>query len=256
MTTWISFVIFALLYFANCIITKTQDFSWLLLTVYALVISVFLLTKHKFLKGKAIITPVVFACIYLVSNIYRFNLFSLIQAAIVFLSSCAVISTYKDVTGSDFHWVKNGKKLDFVWSILLGILVGIVWGAINYFLMQGSNEKVPTSILKAGIVALNPAVIEEISYRTLFYAFCIHAMNGLPKSKKESFTCWFMMMIPHILPHIMFTGSLDFVIYLILYIVVFGSVFAILQRKRDVMSAMIAHGLVDAIRFVIFGLPY
>jgi membrane protease YdiL (CAAX protease family) len=38
--------------------------------------------------------------------------------------------------------------------------------------------------------------------------------------------------------------------------VVFGFIFAFLQKKRDVMSAMIAHGVVDWIRFCIFGLPF
>lgn len=49
---------------------------------------------------------------------------------------------------------------------------------------------------------------------------------------------------------------ISFVMYIVLYIVIFGFVFAFLQRKRDVLSAMVAHGLVDAIRFSIFGLPF
>jgi membrane protease YdiL (CAAX protease family) len=41
----------------------------------------------------------------------------------------------------------------------------------------------------------------------------------------------------------------------VLYIAVFGFIFAFLQKKRDITSAMIAHGIVDWIRFCIFGLP-
>lgn len=36
----------------------------------------------------------------------------------------------------------------------------------------------------------------------------------------------------------------------------FGLPFAILQRKRDLTSAMIAHGVVDVIRFCFLGAPF
>lgn len=259
---WKTLGIFTFLYFTIAIATKEQGFLWLLLTAYSLWVSVFLLKNHKMQKGKALIMPVVFTFLYLLSCIYSFNLFSVIHGITVFLSSCAVIATLTDVTGS-FYWVKKGKKYDFLLSIFLGILIGVAWGIINYLLMRGSNEKIPTEFMKAGIVALNPAVAEEIANRTVFYAFCVHAMKGLPTSRKENLTCWFMMMVPHILPHILFSleggfvnALVSFVISLVLYILVFGFVFAFLQRKRDVLSAMVAHGLVDAIRFSIFGLPY
>ena len=48
----------------------------------------------------------------------------------------------------------------------------------------------------------------------------------------------------------------SFLISLVLYIVVFGYLFAFLQKKRDILSAMIAHGVVDWIRFCIFGMPF
>ena len=129
--------------------------------------------------------------------------------------------------------------------------------------MKGNNAIALANIGKALIVSLNPAISEEITSRTLFLALCIYAVKGIPTSKKESITCWFMMIVPHILPHMLFSleggivkALISFVIYLVLYIAVFGFVFAFLQRKRDVLSAMVAHGLVDAIRFSIFGLPF
>ena len=87
--------------------------------------------------------------------------------------------------------------------------------------------------------------------------------DGEIKRGAQSFTFWFMMIVPHILPHILFNTAngifesiVSFLISLVLYIVVFGYLFAFLQRKRDIMSAMIAHGVVDWIRFCIFGLPF
>ena len=66
------------------------------------------------------------------------------------------------------------------------------------------------------------------------------------------------MIVPHVLVHQLFLlnpNILELFISVLLYVAVFGLIFAILQRKRDLLSAMISHGLVDVIRFMIFGLP-
>lgn len=87
--------------------------------------------------------------------------------------------------------------------------------------MKGSNAIALANIGKALIVSLNPAISEEITSRTLFLALCIYTVKGIPTSKKESFTCWFMMIVPHILPHMLFSleggivkALISFVIYL------------------------------------------
>ena len=103
--------------------------------------------------------------------------------------------------------------------------------------------------------------MEEIALRSTFYAFCLDAAKGSLTSKTQKFTSWFMMIVPHIIPHILFDislgieGIIQWIIIMILYILVFGLLFAILQRKRDIASAMIVHGIVDFIRFVLFGVP-
>lgn len=260
---WISFLIYGVLYFLICLTTKNQSFLWLLIEGYSLWISIFLLKKYKVKGGKNLIMPFIFTTLYLLSTIYNFNLFSLVSGVLVFLSTCAVYSTFTEVTGDTFRFVRHEKKGDFIYSILIGVIVGIVWGGINYFLMKNGNEVVPTNMGKSFIVALSPGVSEEIANRTIFYAYCVHFMKVMPKTKWQRFTCAFMMTVPHILPHILFTlkpnpleACTSFGIALVLYIVVFGFIFAFLQRKRDIMSAMIAHGFVDAIRFTIFGLPF
>lgn len=59
---------------------------------------------------------------------------------------------------------------------------------------------------------------------------------------------WFMMALPYTLSH--GYGLVESLILLVL----FGLPFTALQHKRNLTSAMIAHGLVDAVRFTIFGL--
>lgn len=257
---WIAFSIYFVLYLASEVLVVGQGFSWLLLKAYSIAVSCFLIVHNKILPDKNLILPIIFTALYAISNVFDFNLYYVIVTINVFLSACAVISTFYNVTGKEFDWVRKVKKNDWVISLILGLVVGLVWGGINYLLMKGNNDVVLSNPAKAMLFSLNPAINEEITCRTVFYALCVYCMKGIPTTRKEKFTCYFMMMIPHILPHIMFDMSnglvpelISFMVNLVLYVVIFGSVFAILQKKRDVFSAMVAHGTVDAIRFIVFG---
>ena len=61
-------------------------------------------------------------------------------------------------------------------------------------------------------------------------------------------TMYFMMIVPHTVIH-----GYGLIPTLILC-VLFGLPFALLQRKRDIASAMISHGIVDAVRFTLTGI--
>ena len=259
---WIVFFLYVAGYFTICIGTGNQELLWLELSLLSFVESVILLVKNHFPKTKYIVLSVVFTSLYLVSNIFSFNVFTLIQGVFLFLSGCASCSVFEKYERNSLRLLRNAKKIDVFVSILIGIVCGILWGGINYFLMRGSNPVVPTNILKAFIVSLNPAILEEVAFRCVFFAFCLSMSGGELKSKFQRFTGWFMMIVPHILPHMLFSiangiieSILLWIISLVLYIFVFGFVFAFLQKKRDVVSAMIAHGIVDWLRFCFFGLP-
>jgi hypothetical protein len=64
----------------------------------------------------------------------------------------------------------------------------------------------------------------------------------------QSFTMYFMMSMPHTMAH-------GFGLYSTIQLcLLFGIPFALLQRKRDITSAMVSHGLVDAVRFTLTGI--
>ena len=263
LSVWILFFIYLAIYFVICLGIENQQFLWLELASFSIIISIFLLIQNKMPKKNSIIVSLIFSLVYLVSDIYQFNIFSVFHGILVFLSCSASFSVFEKYKEHSLHFMRNEKKTNILLSVVIGIICGIVWGGINYFLMIGSNALVPTNIIKAFLVALNPAVIEEISFRCIFFALCLYMADGEIKRGAQSFTVWFMMIVPHILPHILFNTAngifesiVSFLISLVLYIVVFGYLFAFLQRKRDIMSAMIAHGVVDWIRFCIFGLPF
>ena len=260
---WILFFLYLIIYFVICLGLGNQQFLWLELACFSMIISIYLLIQNKMPKKKSIIISLILALVYLVSDIYQFNIFAVFHGILVFLSCSASFSVFEKYEEHSLCFIRSEKTTDILLSIIIGIVCGIVWGGINYFLMLGSNPLVPTNVFKAFLVALNPAVIEEISCRCIFFAFCLYMAGGEIKRGAQSFTVWFMMIVPHILPHILFNTEngvvnsiVSFLISLVLYIVVFGYLFAFLQKKRDITSAMIAHGVVDWIRFCIFGLPF
>ena len=259
---WIVLLLYVVGYFIICINTGKQDFLWLELSFLSFIVSVILLAKNHFPKRKYILISFILTLLYLLSNMFRFNAFTVIQGIILFLSCCASCSVFEKYGKNSLHLIRNTKKTDMFVSIIIGITCGMVLGGINYLLMRGNNPIVPTNVIKALIVSLNPAILEEVAFRCVFFAFCLSMAEGELKSRFQRFIGWCMMIVPHILPHMLFSmknniieSVLSWLISLVLYIVVFGFIFALLQKKRDIASAMIAHGIVDWIRFCIFGLP-
>ena len=261
---WLSFLVYLVLFWFGILILKQKQLIWLLLEFYALVIASFILWKyHRYLQRKHLISSSVLCSLYALSELIHMTPLSIFNILLVFLSACAVMAVFAQKTKGALKWFKGNSGQSVATSIGIGIFVGLVWGAINCLLMLGSNPLQPSSIFKAFLLSLSPAIIEEIAYRTVFYAFCLSMVSGQKlQSKGQELTAYVMMTIPHILPHTVecfkngfLSGLLEWLISVVLYLLIFGLVFAFLQRKRDIASAMVAHGTIDFMRFCLFGLP-
>lgn len=259
---WKSFIIYIILFLMICILIKDKtnkgEMAWLLLQAYSLLISIKLLKKYKFPRNKHLLIAIIYTLIYSLSTIPRFGLFSIVSIVLFFIGICSVISTLNNEKTS-LKFLKEKTPKELFKTIIIGIIFGLIFGAVNYMLMKNNNEINHANILDAFLLSLSPALGEEILYRTVFYALIISTVKSNNKAK---FTYWFMMMIPHIIPHTAVYFDANFInslitwpIYIILYAAIFGLIFTVLQKKRDITSAMIAHGIVDFIRFCIFGLP-
>ena len=168
---WIVLLLYVVGYFIICINTGKQDFLWLELSFLSFIVSVILLAKNHFPKRKYILISFILTLLYLLSNMFRFNAFTVIQGIILFLSCCASCSVFEKYGKNSLHLIRNTKKTDMFVSIIIGITCGMVLGGINYLLMRGNNPIVPTNVIKALIVSLNPAIFEEVAFRCLFFAF-------------------------------------------------------------------------------------
>lgn len=241
----------AFLIYFSCYMTMEIDLS-VLLSIWSIVLSGVLLTKLKLPSAKGIMLSVVLAVLVSIAyfgvqrGIKAVMINGIITGIPTLLCALAVFSAAEK--GYGIRMICKDKKHAPGTSILIAVAAGAILSVVNYFLMKGSNAidfEINSSRL---IVCLSPAVFEEIACRAIFMAFGLYAIGKEEATRFGQFTIWFMMCFPHTLAH-----GYD-IVSTILLCVLFGLPFAILQRKRDITSAMISHGLVDAVRFMIFGL--
>ncbi|HOO79159.1 MAG TPA: CPBP family glutamic-type intramembrane protease [Lachnospiraceae bacterium] len=267
---WIWFVIFGIIIAFVTMISKDGDevnsIAWLVLEGFVLVLDIILLVKNKLPKRESILAAVILALLVLASYVdvsvlgnhpVWFNL--IVDPLLTLMSSLVcfrVFEKYPQKTGRIF---RKHEAESILISILIGCVAGLIWGIINIMLMMGSNQSQLNFSIHSILVALSPAIFEEIALRTVFWAFYLEAVKGAETTRLQKFTCMFMMILPHVLIHtpnvFVNQGIVNGLISIGLYVVLFGIVFAFLQKKRDLASAMIAHGAVDLMRFCFFGLP-
>lgn len=267
---WIWFVIFGIIIAFVTMISKDGDeansIAWLVLEGFVLVLDIILLVKNKLPKRESILAAVILALLVLASYVdvsvlgnhpVWFNL--IVDPLLTLMSSLVcfrVFEKYPQKTGRIF---RKHEAESILISILIGCVAGLIWGIINIMLMMGSNQSQLNFSIHSILVALSPAIFEEIALRTVFWAFYLEAVKGAETTRLQKFTCMFMMILPHVLIHtpnvFVNQGIVNGLISIGLYVVLFGIVFAFLQKKRDLASAIIAHGAVDLMRFCFFGLP-
>jgi hypothetical protein len=235
---------------------------WLFLALSMSILSIIILFKHKLPSKKQIIIALFFGIATLIAYIphiifHRTIVFSAIHVPIVtILCSLAFFKISNIYVKNAIKLIRKKSKISIFITIGIGLAVGIIWGIGNLFL--NNNEPSLNITIFSLFSALSPGIYEEIAFRALIYSICIYLLNGEIRTKKEQFTLWFMMVVPHVLihtPEMYMVSLINGLISTILLTVLFGFPFAILQRKLDLTSAMIAHGVVVLIRFSFFGIP-
>jgi hypothetical protein len=251
-------VLFVLNLFANTGDNPTANI-WLVLAVCVTILSVVMLIKNKLPEKKQILISLLFGLSLFAAYTITFKTigFSSVQVPVVTivcaLASFSVFNTYRDKA---IKLLKSGSLKSVCLSISIGAAVGIIWGIANLFL--GGNPGDIKITPAAFLMALSPGIYEEIAFRGLLFAVCLYFFKGSLDTKSKQFTCWFMMIIPHVMIHtpgiFITNGVINGIVSIIMLTVLFGLPFAFLQRKRDLTSAMIAHGVLVAIRFCVYGI--
>ena len=232
------FVVFILFIFVWIIANMfNMNILWF---VIVSVIAIRYIVKGKNIDRKDIIIACAFGVVSMPSN--------LIMGLVTIPAYLGAASILKG-SNNEVFVIRSGKKaIAISFSIAIGI--GIFLGAINLCL---ANAPINFSIkLKWFLDAIRAGVTEEIIFRLFFFAICVAIVKDKKMSKAENVMSYLIMTIPHVLIHFnLETVNLGSIIVLFL---LFGFPFAVMQRKRDLTSAIVAHSVVDLIRFVLLGI--
>ena len=221
---------------------------WIVLSAETCGLAISLLMKAKMPSRKGVILSVAFAVISTVAYLgYERNpwilLYGLRAGIPTLLCSLAVFSVMEKSEGLELI-AKHGKH-PVLKSILIAVVLGAVLSVINFFI-SGEEANIEFSLWKV-LLCLNPAIYEEMACRAIFLAFCIWHADG-NMNAFQRFTMYFMASVPHSAVHGF--PLLQTMVLCILFVLPF----TILQKKRDITSAMVSHGLVDAVRFIVMGI--
>ena len=220
----------------------------LMVFLWSAVMSVYLMIKNGLPSGKGIIISAVLTGLVLFSGLTAHmngDLGTVLFTSTTLLSSLAVISVSEK--NEDVKLLRAADAKNILLSLLIGAAVAVPLILINTYFMSQSGTIEPSFGIDKIIMAIHPGIAEDMAFRAVFMAFCVYISDG-KMTKGQTVSMYIMMTIPHGLWH----GNMDF-FSCIMAAVIFGIPFALLQRKRDVTSAMFSHFLVDAVRFVLFG---
>ena len=236
---WLLFFVFLVVR----ILFKIQYWSVLVPITCALAIA--LLIQAKMPSKKYVWISVIFAILSTVAYLGfqqnpRVLLYGLRAGIPTLLCSLAVFSVMEKC--DEYALISDKGKHPVVFSILLSVAVGAVLSVIIIFI-SGKKPDFNFPFWNL-LLCLNPAIYEEIAYRAIFMAFCVWFADG-EMNFFQKFTMYFMMCVPYAM-----VNGYPFVATIFLC-VLFGLPFTILQKNRDITSAMISHGLVDAVRFTV-----
>ena len=251
---WLLYLCFFLLFLVNFRLETRigpTPMMWMILNAGVFVLAVYILLKKGIPNCGQIITSLGLGLLMFVA----YQGFSL-TAVVTFSCSLATFTIFNNYKANAIKFLKAPNGKGFFSSMRVGLLVGTILGIINLFLGGGGTS--PELKLVVFTTAISPAVYEEIALRAFIYAFCLYLLKGVINTKFQSFTCYFMMVIPHVMIHtpdqFINYGLVSGVISIIMLTCLFGLPLAYLQRKSDLTSAMIAHGVVMVIRFLFCGI--
>ena len=246
---------FAAYFFIYTIATKN---FFTFTAIWSSVLAIYLLIRLKLPSVKYILISLIFGIAVSLSYLaVQMNIMVVVHQGLLaglptLLSSLAVFALMEKIGSENarpYYLIQTSGKRPFYQELLISLALALASAAvlaiINFFLSKTHSTENFAITWQRLTICLSPAIFEELACRAVFMAFCVYLFRK--PTKFQLFTMWFMMIVPHTLAH-----HYDLISSLLLC-VIFGLPFALLQRKRDLTSAMVSHGLVDAIRFCIFG---
>ena len=247
--------------------SKSSQYQTLkLLTINIAFISLWLVTllNPERLKALWFVVVLSLALLFIIKNknTSKYDIFAGVALGCLAMPSHAVMGTCSIVAyiggASVFKKSKNKILLfkaanikEILKTVGIAAIAGVALAVINILLAKSAMEFNISIEPEWFLRAIKAGVSEEIIFRFFFFALSVYCIKDGALSGFDNFLCYVIMVLPHVLIHFDATNfTLSSVVVLAL---LFGLPFAIMQRKRDLSSAIGAHTLVDAVRFCAFG---
>jgi hypothetical protein len=139
-------------------------------------------------------------------------------------------------------------------SLGLGVLLGIPFAILNVLLFVFANGEqiVPEDLLTQAIIALKPAIMEEMAFRLLFMALALVVLMKVLPRKIAIASAIFMAIVFHSAAHVpdlLVSNPPMALVMVVVTSLLFGLPMALLAYKKDIETAIGFHWIIDAVRF-------
>ena len=217
-------------------------FSPIFLFIGIIIAAIYLLIKNKDkLTKKDLIVATIMSFLGSLNIVFiEKSLLAIVLFAIIFITYIGSVTVFKNFLGWDKLLNNNWKK-----SLIIATAIGLILGFIN---LGGAEIKIKDPTITPLLIGLQAGIMEEISFRFIFYALSIYILRGKEKSIVDKILIYAIMTLPHAIAH-----GFD-IRDLIGAWLVFAMPLAILQKKSDLTSSITTHFIIDLIRFSVLGI--
>jgi hypothetical protein len=141
-------------------------------------------------------------------------------------------------------------------SLGLGVLLGIPFAILNVllFIFVNGQQIASEDLLTEAIMALKPAIMEEMAFRLLFMGLAIVILMKVLPRKIAIVSAVLMAIVFHSAAHVpdlLTTNPVMALVMVAATSVLFGLPMAVLAYRRDIETAIGFHWAIDAVRFVL-----
>ena len=141
-------------------------------------------------------------------------------------------------------------------SLGLGVLLGIPFAILNVLLFVFVNGQpiVPEDVITMAIMALKPAIMEEMAFRLLFMGLAIVVLAKYLPKRIAIPSAIFMAIVFHSAAHVpdlLVNSPVMALAMVVITSLLFGLPMALLAYRRDIETATGFHWVIDAIRFTL-----
>ena len=217
-------------------------FAPLFLFLGIIIAAIYLLIKNKDkLTKKDLIVAIIMSSLGSLNIIFiEKSLLAIALFTIIFITYLGSVTSLKNFLGWDKLLSKNWQK-----NLIIATAIGLILGFIN---LGGAEIKIKDPTITPLLIGLQAGIMEEISFRFIFYALIIYILRGKEKNIVDNILIYAIMTLPHAIAHGFNIRNL------IGAWLVFAMPLAILQKKLDLTSSITTHFIIDLIRFSVLGI--